>query len=125
MILALKIIIIVVTVLLLLYYIFPIACISGDSMFPTYKEKDKTVATRIFSKENLKVGDIVIYCPPESDYKVIKRISSKHKNNIGTLVFCVGDNKEVSYDSRDYGWIEVKDIVAKVIKPRKYKESEV
>ena len=71
-----KILVIVFSVLvslLVLWYLFPIIRINGYSMFPTLKDGEFYVGTRLFRKSRLKVGSIYIFYPPyESEEEKVK-----------------------------------------------------
>ena len=82
-------------------------------MFPTLSPGEKIItASVLFSK--LKIQDIVICCDPRTQLPLVKRISTI-KNN---TYFVIGDNKKKSTDSRVFGWLQKKDILAKVIYPK-------
>ena len=114
------IIVYVVAILGLLYYLFPPIQVVGDSMFPTYYDQEVIFGRRIYSKSNLKVGDVIVYKAPYDPYRVvIKRISRIARNSYGSLMFyCLGDNSECSHDSRNYGFVPSKNLVCKVINQR-------
>lgn len=84
--------------------------IHGHSMSPVIKENQKVIASSlpyIFRKPRIK--DIVVF---KINNKVfIKRIDSIEKNKY----FVTGDNKNDSIDSRSFGVIERKNILAKLI----------
>lgn len=61
----------------------------------------------LFSKP--KIGDIVAI--RKSDKVFIKRITKIH----GDKYFVSGDNKKDSLDSREFGFVEKKDILGKVV----------
>lgn len=90
--------------------------ISGNSMSPTYKDKDIILSTRFFSKKHLKKGDVVLFTSPNSGHTAIKRILyfDYSINNF----FLLGDNANESMDSRVYGLVPSSYIFGKVIKPR-------
>ena len=115
----LVIILIIAVVAMILIYSFPIVYICGNSMYPTYKDGEKILSTRLFFPDNLKVGDVVIFIPPSKTHDevqfVIKRV--QHINDNGKF-FLVGDNLEGSYDSRDYGYVYESHLVSKAIKSR-------
>ena len=88
-------------------------------MYPTYKDGEKILSTRLFFPDNLKVGDVVIFTPPSKTHDevqfVIKRV--QYINDNGKF-FLVGDNLEGSYDSRDYGYVDKSHLISKAIKSR-------
>ena len=88
-------------------------------MYPTYKDGEKILSTRLFFPDNLKVGDVVIFIPPSKTHDevqfVIKRV--QHINDEGKFFF-VGDNLSGSYDSRDYGYVDESHLISKAIKSR-------
>ena len=81
-------------------------------MLPTYKNGDELLALSWFLK--LKEGDIVVVREPYHQYTsilVVKRITKIKRDKL----YVLGDNKLESSDSRKYGWINRKQIIAKVI----------
>lgn len=112
-------ILIVVSVISVIHYLFPLIQVVGDSMYPTYKDGEILVGSRLFKKSKLKVGEVIIYKSPTDKKVVIKRIakSVKYKNLMD--LYCLGDNSEHSYDSRNYGFISSKSVVCKVIDQRR------
>lgn len=112
------IIVLIIALVLTLYFllthtpiIFMFLTVSGRSMFPTLTEGEKLTSVRSYLCK-LNVGDIVVAKPYERDNRlVIKRIA----NIEGDYYFLLGDNPDESYDSRNYGWVSKKEIVAKVV----------
>lgn len=79
------------------------------SMEPTLKHNQTVIVSSIpyfFSKP--KIGDIVIL---QHERYIIKRISKIKQEKI----FVEGDNAKESTDSRNFGWIDKKEILGKVI----------
>lgn len=60
----------------------------------------------------LKPGDVVIVS--HNGLEKIKRIEKQQ----GDLIYLLGDNAASSTDSREFGWIQAKAIVAKVVWPK-------
>jgi SOS-response transcriptional repressor LexA len=60
----------------------------------------------------LKPGDVVIVS--HNGLEKIKRIERQQ----GDLIYLLGDNPGASTDSRDFGWLPAKTIVAKVVWPK-------
>ena len=102
----------VLFVLLVLFYMFPLAIVVGDSMYPRLKENEVYLARRMVRKRKFEIGSIYLYTPPSKEPKyVVKRLMLS--NSYG-LFFC-GDNQEHSYDSRAYGYVDRKAVKAKVM----------
>lgn len=84
--------------------------ISGHSMEPTIHNGQTVLVSSmpyLFSKP--KSGDIVAFKKEEKIF--IKRIARIERQKY----FITGDNKNDSLDSRNFGWIEKKEIVGEVI----------
>lgn len=98
--------------------LFPVVEIDGTSMCPTFEDKDKLRCTRIFKK--LEIGSIYVYKRMEEgeEYLVVKRLSNISKQGDITYCYFLGDNSEHSLDSRHYGWIDSRNIIAKVYERR-------
>ncbi len=81
----------------------------GQSMSPKLPAGSLLLATQLFRV--LHPGEVVII---EHDGKQkVKRIERIEDNKL----FVVGDNLEFSNDSRQFGWLEIDQIIAKVIWP--------
>jgi phage repressor protein C with HTH and peptisase S24 domain len=81
----------------------------GKSMAPKLRPGQMIVATVLFRK--LHPGQVVII---ERDHKeLIKRIERIEDDRL----FVIGDNLEASTDSRHFGWLDEREVVAKVLKP--------
>jgi len=81
--------------------------ISGHSMIPTYKEGEELLVSSIpYLFLQPKVGDVIVF--KDQKHYVVKRIQEIK----GEKFLVKGDNKE---DSKEYGWIEKKKIIGKVI----------
>lgn len=60
----------------------------------------------------LKAGDVVIVS--HDGLEKIKRIEKQQ----GDLIYLLGDNAGASTDSRSFGWVQAKFIIAKVVWPK-------
>lgn len=89
-------------------YLFPNLDIVGNSMYPTLLDGEKKHSRRFFNKfDTPKIGRIYVYRDPTGKL-VIKRLKMIKDD----LCYFVGDNPSMSYDSRYYGFINRKHIVA-------------
>ena len=107
-----------IALVLMLYFllthtslIFMFLAVNGRSMLPTFYDGEKLTSVRSYLCR-INVGDIVVARPYGCDARlVIKRVSSIE----GGYYYLLGDNPNESYDSRNYGWVSKKEIVAKVV----------
>ncbi len=79
-------------------------------MLPAYRTGQTVLVS---NTRKFDVGDVVIVFAEGKE--MLKRIV-QHENG---QVFVLGDNQDQSRDSRHYGWINDRHVVAKVIWPRK------
>lgn len=87
--------------------------IEGHSMLPTLSPGQLVLVSSLpYLFSNPRIGDIVVFTHPKENILYIKRL----KKIIDEKYFVVGDNHVDSHDSREFGFIERKDIVGKVIK---------
>lgn len=101
-------------VLFLILTLFPVVQICGYSMFPTLSDGEFYMSIRVFRKDKCKVGKIYVYKPPYEDEVekfVIKRLADIKDGKY----FFLGDNADGSYDSRYYGYVDSKNVVAQLI----------
>lgn len=92
--------------------IFPFARykIYGDSMIPTLKEGHEILCYKwAYAKNPPKVGDIVV--ARIKDLEIIKRVMFVRDDE----VYLRGDNEQQSTDSRNFGWINNRQIVGKSV----------
>ena len=104
------VIVLVCLVLAMLIFLFPVIQVCGDSMFPTFNDGDIIIGCRLFS---LTPKNIYIYRPPIGQKYVIKRLN--RVSPVTGNLFFEGDNKDCSYDSRMYGYVNREQVVAKYI----------
>lgn len=88
---------------------FVIRRVVGTSMLPALKPNQIVLA---YKTRRFKVGDIVIVA--HDGKEKIKRISELQAGK----VFVVGDNEAESTDSRQFGWLNTRQLIAKVVFPR-------
>lgn len=84
--------------------------ISGHSMLPVLPPGTLVYGWRWFAR--LKPGDVVIFF--HNGKEKIKRITAIR----GKKLYVVGDHEADSSDSRQFGWLDFDDVIAKIIWPR-------
>ena len=84
--------------------------VSGKSMEPALTAGQIVWGLKWFN--TLKVGNIVIF--EHQGKEKIKRLDKIKGNKL----YLVGDNKKSSTDSRDYGYIDIASVKARVIWPK-------
>lgn len=82
-------------------------------MEPRFVAGERVIVAKRFLS-NITRGDVVILKDPKTKKPIIKRIQ-EIKN---TACFVLGDNANESTDSRDFGWVDTRLIVGKVIYPK-------
>ncbi len=90
---------------------FPIVFrrVRSGSMAPKLRPGQMIMATRLFRK--LYPGQVVIV---ERDHKqLVKRIERVEGNKL----FVIGDNLPASIDSRHFGWLDRRAVIARVFRP--------
>jgi phage repressor protein C with HTH and peptisase S24 domain len=88
---------------------FVVRQVQGDSMALTLHEGQLVIGRQT---RELKSGDVVIVS--HDGLEKIKRIEKQQ----GDLIYLLGDNAAASTDSRSFGWVQAKHIVAKVVWPK-------
>lgn len=83
--------------------------ISGDSLYPYYKDGQRVICRKVFKNTRIKVNDTVVF-EKESYGMMIKRVSSIDKNSY----FVEGTNP-MSIDSRNFGGVKLNEIKYKVL----------
>ena len=91
-------------------YFFQIAYTSGISMYPTLSNHNVFIISPNYYKYfEMEIGDIV-FCDAVGKH-LCKRIIKID----GFKVWVEGDNKSMSLDSRNFGWIDVTQVRAKLL----------
>jgi nickel-type superoxide dismutase maturation protease len=83
----------------------------GHSMMPVLPPGTIVYGLRWFRKNKLKPGDAVIFW--HNNKEKIKRIDQIKKGK----VYVLGDHPDASTDSRHFGWLDIDDVLARVIWP--------
>jgi len=78
----------------------------GDSMAPTMTSGAIVVGIR---PRAIRTGDVVVV--RHNGMEKIKRV---HKMS-SSRVFLVGDNRAHSTDSRDFGWVDIGTVIARIV----------
>lgn len=84
--------------------------IVGSSMSPKLQPGQLVLASGLF--KSVRAGEVCIF--NQDGKEKIKRVERTSDGK----VFFIGDNLDLSSDSRHFGWVNEGDIVAKVIWPR-------
>lgn len=79
-------------------------------MAPAINEKEEVVTFNYFFSKP-KVGDIIVFRHVVPPFVLCKRI----KKIINDKIWVEGDNKKESIDSRNFGFINKKNIIGKVV----------
>ena len=93
-----------------LFCAFPLIEVVGDSMFPTYHDGQLLPSMRVARFVPLCDGRVYVFRSPDGK-TVIKRLAYHDKRKC----YFLGDNATVSYDSRAYGYVDRRNIVAVVL----------
>ncbi len=88
---------------------FLIRQVEGDSMAPSLRAGQLVIGRQT---RQLRPGDVVIVS--HHGLEKIKRIEKQQ----GDLIYLLGDNASASTDSRSFGWVQAKSIIAKVVWPK-------
>lgn len=84
--------------------------IRNGSMAPKLRPGQLIMATRLFHK--LHAGQVVIV--ERNNKQFIKRIERIENDKL----FVIGDNLAASVDSRQFGWLDCRAVIARVFRPR-------
>lgn len=117
---------------------FEYVIVSGNSMEPTFADKDKILTSRAYWLVGpIKDGDVVVVRNPDKEDNkgyLIKRVHrmagekvdflnvpEEHRLSQGEYivpadsVYVIGDNRAVSEDSREFGPVKMRDILGKYV----------
>ena len=83
--------------------------ISGNSLYPYYKDKERVLCRKIFKHTKININDTVIF-EKDSYGLMIKKVMHTHGN-----AYFVQGNDPLSIDSRDFGTIGIEEIKYKVL----------
>lgn len=99
------------------FYYFPFAVVVGPSMEPTYWDGDILRMERIIKPENyiFHSGGIYAFIPPVIDRHKKYAIKRLWIDSSSGKLYMFGDNKGNSFDSRNYGPVDVNRIKFKII----------
>ena len=120
----LKIVLGLILLFILLACMFVPVQICGNSMYPTFKDGEFYLGKRVYRKSKCKIGKVYVFRPPYSDREerfVIKRLAYIQNGKY----FFLGDNSYDSYDSRYYGYVDSKNVVAQILKEKRCEENGV
>jgi len=92
--------------------LFIVRRVSGDSMLPTLRPGQIILGMR---PRDVLPGDVVII--RHGGLEKVKRVL--YIGEGGDRIFVIGDNQAGSTDSRKFGWLSVRQVIARVVWPRK------
>lgn len=83
--------------------------ISGNSLYPSFKDGQRVLCRKVFQNTKIKVNDTVVF--EKEDYGImIKQVTSVEANN-----YYVKGTDPMSIDSRNFGSLELNEIKYKVL----------
>lgn len=134
------IILIIIIALIWVIWNLDIVKICGDSMEPNLHDGQIKIGVNTHHKsDKVKVGEVYVIKNPrfdEVERYIVKRVvgikeqvkdvkeSSVFENKPYKMIWVEGDNSEVSYDSRFYGYISSDYIISRVLTGKKGIENE-
>lgn len=119
------------SVILLKLFVVDFYMVSSDSMLPVLKKGDIVLLLKEKVSHSAK-GDIVVFYSPEENKKLVKRMAGlagepmanfglqdrmleySDRNIPANHFFAIGDNAKDSYDSRNFGPIDLADVIGSV-----------
>jgi len=88
---------------------FQLFKVSGDSLYPYYKNGQRVVCRKVFKGTKIKVDDTVVF-EKDAYGMMIKRVRSIDNNT-----YFVEGTDPMSIDSRNFGALKLKEITYKVL----------
>lgn len=83
--------------------------IEGFSLFPLLKEREVVLCVKLYTFSKIKINDIVVF-KHKNNGRMIKKVKKINENGY----FVQGENPD-SIDSRNFGELEKKELLYKVI----------
>jgi signal peptidase I len=95
---------------------FSTVIVSGNSMAPSYNQGDWLIVRNLSGKKHtLKIGVVyLVQDPNRPGVKLLKRLKENRMEHGITRYWVEGDSP-LSEDSRNWGWIDEKLFLAKVV----------
>lgn len=129
----LEFVVLIVLIMVLFYALMGISTVQGNSMYPILHSGEKVVYNQRVS--DYKAGDVIVLKRPDGE-EFVKRIvavagdtvniqngklyvNGAEEKQEGTLgddqIFVLGDNREVSDDSRAFGVVDMDDVKGRIV----------
>ena len=83
--------------------------ISGDSLYPLYKDGERVICRKVFPRTKIKVHDTIVF-EKEHHGMMIKRVRSIDNNS-----YFVEGTDPMRIDSRNFGCLKIDEIKYKVL----------